>query len=43
MDAKLGTLLIRERKILARGRYQKAPGALKKVQRQIKTLKKGDR
>lgn len=34
----LGILKIREKNILARGKYQKAPGVLKKVQRQIKAL-----
>lgn len=37
-EVQLGILKIREKNILARGKYQKAPGVLKKVQRQIKAL-----
>ena len=37
-EVRLGMLKIREKNILARGKYLKAPGVLKKVQRQIKAL-----
>lgn len=39
-ELKLGQLKLRERNILARGKYKKSGGVLKKVQRQIATLEK---
>lgn len=39
-QVKLSQLRLRERNILARGKYKKSGGVLKKVQRQIATLEK---
>lgn len=37
-NVQLGRLRLREKAIIARGKYRKCPGVLKKVQRQIKNL-----